>query len=313
MTAKGAAPAVPFFKRTRRRLRSAVIRAAAKVFALLPVALLGALGAGLGWLGFWLSTRERRRALATLAVAFPELGAAERRRIATAAFTHLGRSAGELIGIRQIDRDIEAWVEWPEASRARFDAALAKGRGVVFVTGHLGHWELLARRVGLAGYDANVVAKESWDERLTAAICAQRATARVNTIWRAKPDSAKLLLRVLRRGGFVGLLIDQDTDVKSVWVPFFGSLAKTPKGAADLVLRTGAAALVGFCVRTETGRFRFEVEEVEPPPGDDEAATLELTARFNRAIERAVRQWPEQWAWMHERWKSAPPAASPSP
>jgi KDO2-lipid IV(A) lauroyltransferase len=115
------------------------------------------------------------------------------------------------------------------------------------------------------------------------------------------------MLKTLRGNRLLGLLIDQDTSVQSVWVPFFGHLAKTPRAAADLALRTGAAPLLGFAVREGPGRYRVELHDVELPAGDGEAATVELTARLTAGIEAVIRRHPEQWVWMHQRWKSPPP------
>jgi Kdo2-lipid IVA lauroyltransferase/acyltransferase len=298
--------AVPRLKRWRRRMRSAVIRLFAWVLSRLPVRLLSLGGAVIGWLAYHLARTERQRALASLHVAFPQ--SPDNHQMARASFVHLGRVAGESLGARAIDADIETWVDWPAPSRAAFDAALRRGKGMVFVTGHVGHWELLARRVALAGYDTNVVGKETWDPRLTDSIESHRARAGVNTIWRAAPAAPRQILRALRRNGCLGLLIDQDTDVQSVWVPFFGRPAKTPRGAADLVLRTGAAAIVGFCTRIAPSRYRLEVREVPLPDMQGETAVVELTRRFNEAIEVAIRAAPEQWVWLHQRWKSPPPS-----
>jgi KDO2-lipid IV(A) lauroyltransferase len=202
---------------------------------------------------------------------------------------------------------VEAWVAWPEADRRVLDAALARKRGVVFVSGHVGNWELLARRVSLAGYPAQTIAKETTDPRLTALVERFRASGKLKSLWRGQDGAAKAMLRALRAGEILGMLIDQDTKVQSVFVPFFGAPAATPRAAADLALRTGAAVVMGFCQRQTTGRYALSMKELAvPSSGDREADALALTAAMTADIESAVRRAPEQWVWMHRRWKTQP-------
>lgn len=302
---------VPWTKRLRRRARFELLRLGVGALALLPLPALYALGALAARLAPLLARRTWARTLAGLAVAFPERSDAERRALARACFAHLGRCFAELAALRRLDPSLERLVDWPAESRATMEAALARKKGVLYVTGHLGHWELLARRVGLAGYPANVIAKESWHPKLTDAIDALRASGKVRTIWRGRPDAAKRMLKLLRAGEFLGVLIDQDTDVQSVWVPFFGRPAKTPRGVADLALRTGAAVLVGACQRGPDGRYVLTAEEIPVPAEDTEENVRALCATLNEKLEALIRRAPEQWVWFHERWKSPPPALQP--
>lgn len=294
----------PFRKRLRRRLRFEALRLVVGALSLLPATLASELGALLGALAGWLARGERRKALASLAVAFPEKTSADRRAIAGAMFRHLGRMAMELVAVRSIERHLETWVEWPSESKAVFERAWSKKRGVVFVTGHVGNWELLARRAGLAGYPVFTIAREASDSRTTAFLERFRSSGGVRSIWRGRPGAAKEMLRALKGGHFLGLLIDQDTSVQSVWVPFFGRLAKTPRAAADLALRTHAAVVIGFCHRVGRHRYRIAMREVPAPATAEESDVVALTAQLTQGIEEAISMHPEQWVWMHERWKS---------
>lgn len=287
-------------------MRYGLVRALVGVLSLLPVRWASGLGAFVGAVGSVLARGERRKALASLARAFPEKPEAERVALMRACFRHLGRMALELVCVRQLDARIDEWVDWTSESRAAFDECLGRKKGVVFVTGHVGNWELLARRAGLAGYPVFTIAREASDERTTALIESFRSTGGVKPIWRGRASAAKEMLRALKRGSFLGLLIDQDTRVQSVWVPFFGHLAKTPRAAADLALRTGAAVMTGFCHRVGKHRYRIVMREVQVPEGDGDALVTALTAKLTRGIEDAIREHPEQWVWMHERWKSPP-------
>jgi KDO2-lipid IV(A) lauroyltransferase len=290
----------PLRKRVKRTARYAVLRALLAVLSLLPIRFVSALGAWLGGLAFALASNERAKALASIERAFPTKSDVERAALARACFRHLGRSVLELACVAQLDRDVEDWVRWPAADRAVLEAALARGKGVVFVSGHVGSWELLARRVSLAGFPCQTIAKETSDPRTTALIESFREGSKLKSIWRGQSGAAKAMLRALKRGEILGLLIDQDTDVQSVWVPFFGLPAKTPRAAADLALRTGAAVVMGFCRREADGRYQLSMREL-PTSGLEATA---LTSRMTAEIEAAIRAAPEQWVWMHQRWKS---------
>ncbi len=288
-------------KRVKRAARYALLRTGIAVLASLPIRFASWLGAGFGVLAFALAGGERRKALASVEVAFPAMAQADRLALVRACFRHLGKMIFELVCVEQIDAVPDEWVRW--ADRTVLDAALARGKGVMFISGHVGNWELLARRVALAGYPCQTIAKETTDPRTTALIEKFRASSKLKSIWRGQPGAAKAMLRALRDGQILGMLIDQDTDVQSVWVPFFGRSAKTPRAAADLALRTGAAVVVGFCQREADGRYRVVMHEV-PTEGLD---AVSLTATLSAQIEAAVRAAPEQWVWMHRRWKSPPP------
>jgi KDO2-lipid IV(A) lauroyltransferase len=298
---------VPRLKRARRYVRYLFIRAALATLSLLPLGVCAWVGERLGLLAFVLVRGERRKALVSLSRAFPQKSEAERVALARACFRHLGGVAGELATSRQLDARRAELVEWPAADRARMDAALAKGKGVVFVTGHVGSWEVLARHVALEGYSAAVIGKETSDPHTTALVERFRNDGKLRVIWRGHNGAAKDMLRALRSNSILGLLIDQDTKVQSVWVPFFGHLAKTPRAAADLALRTGAVPMLGFGVRVGPGRYRISMQDVALPTSEGEAAVTELTAALTKGIEDAIRAHPEQWVWMHQRWKSPPP------
>jgi KDO2-lipid IV(A) lauroyltransferase len=298
----------PLRKRVKRRLRYLVLRAALALLSRLSWARAGRLGEALGGLGYRLAGAQRRRALSSLATAFPEKSPAEREALARAAFRHLGRALLELACVGELDRDPDRFIDWPKADREALATALGRGLGVVFITGHVGNWELLARRVALAGFPAQSIAREASDPDTTALVEGFRLRGGVRSIWRGQPGAARQMLRALKAGEILGLVIDQDTKVQSVFVPFFGTLAATPRAPADLVLRTGAALMVGFCQRQADGRYLLTMKELPvAPTGDGEADAVALTAQLSGEIEAAIRRHPEQWVWMHPRWKTRPP------
>jgi KDO2-lipid IV(A) lauroyltransferase len=272
------------------------------------------LGGALGALAFHLAGRSRRLALAHLAIAFPELSEGERLALARRSFIHLGRCALEVAAWRRIDPILDRYVELPPAGERILKEALARGRGLIFVTGHLGNWELLARRISRAGVPNAIIARAGGDRRWNEMAARIRATAGVTTHWREDAGTGRAIIRTLRGGRALGLLIDQDTRVQGVFVPFFGRLAHTPRAAADLALRFEAPVVV--CTSRRRGSdplagHLLDITEVpNPGPGEDrEVAVASLTARCTAILEVAIRRAPEEWVWMHSRWKTRPERA----
>lgn len=301
--------AVPPLKQAKRRVRSALIRLVIAALGWIPLGPALGLGGLVGRLAFLFARRTRQLAINHLAIAFEESTLEERRRLVRDMFVHLGRSALELASIRWYDRRLDEHVELPQAELLR--EVMARGRGMVFVMGHLGNFELLGRRVARAGVANAVIAKATWDEKLDERIVRFRADGGVTTFWREAPDTGRAIIRTFRTGKALGLLIDQDTDVQGVFVPFFGKLAFTPRAAADLAIRFGAPVVVATIYRKGKGpRDGHRVELLEIPfssaPPDREAEVLRLTAACTAALEAAIRRHPAEWVWMHERWRTRP-------
>lgn len=301
--------AVPFRKRARRFLRAHALLLLLALLGLLPLPLALRFGRWAGRMAFRLLGGERRRALAHLALAFPEKSEEERRTIARRMFESLGESALELAKLPAIDRILDRYIRFAPAAKETLKR-LASGSGAVMITGHIGNWELLLRRCIHAGFDAYAVGKESHDPRFTRLMEKVRGKERV--IWRGAPGASRQMLRVFRQNGYLALLIDQDTKVQGVFVPFFGRLAHTPRSPADLALRTGAGVAAIFIHRLPEGGHEISVRELSKPEGSGEEAVVELTTAMNQAIEEEIRRHPHEWVWMHERWKTRPnePAVS---
>ena len=294
--------------RLRRAVRTAAltgtVRLLAAAFALLPWRAAQAIGRGIGRLGWRASSalrlRDRRRTLEHLAVAFPELSEAERRRIARACYLHLGTVLGEMLWL--LTRDCRRLAEHLRTEGLdRVAAIRASGRPVVFFTGHCGNWELLAAAVNCSGLSMAVVARELDEEGLQRLLTRARGRFGTRVIDRGAPSAARELLRAMRDGA-VGMLIDQDTKVDGDWVPFFGRPAYTPIGAARLALHQDAAVIPCFVQRLEDGSHVARFDEPLELPADP----LEATAVMTERIEEHVRQVPEQWVWMHRRWRRQP-------
>jgi KDO2-lipid IV(A) lauroyltransferase len=243
-------------------------------------------------------------------VAFPEKSEAERDEIARASLVHLGMIAGEAVSMGNWEHRIDEYVEASPETVAALTRARARGKGVLLVLGHVGNWELTRR---LARYvpPCAAIAKRSWHAKIDAMTERFRAAGGLGTFWREDATTARNMLRLLKQGGALAILIDQDTNVQSVFVPFFGRLAATPRGAADLALRFGATVLVVTCRRRGPRRGDGHIiDAVDVPfdanPRDREAEVLRLTAACSALLEAAIRRHPEEWVWMHQRWKTRP-------
>jgi Kdo2-lipid IVA lauroyltransferase/acyltransferase len=312
------------WKLARRSIRAAAIRGGIRVLMLLPLPVATAIGAALGRAAWALSGGLRREMRASLSIAFPERSAAERDAIARASLVHLGRVGGEVITMRQWAARVDELVEAPPEAVATVERAWARRKGIIFVLGHIGNWELTSRLSRYVQPNA-AIAKRTWHRSLDAFSERFRAEHGVGTFWRDDPATGRSMLKLFKQGGALGILIDQDiADVQSVFVPFFGRLAATPRAAADLALRFGATLLVVTCHRRgprAADGHRLEVEEVpaHADAPDREAEVIRVTAACAAVQERAIRRHPEEWVWMHQRWKTRPPAeaeaqrAEPSP
>ena len=271
----------------------------------MPAAL--AVGRGLGTAAHALLATPRRLAVAHMGLAFPELDLATRRRLVRATFRHAGQAFAELSLFETILRRPDyVRLEGVEA----LDTALARGRGAIAVTGHVGNWELLAAWAAAIGYPITVVVRRVNDLRFHSLIVRFRAAAGVEVLVRDDPRFVAAVGDALRRNRVVAMLIDQDTRGAGVFVPFFGRPAHTPPGAALLALRARVPVVTAFIERRPEGGHLVRVAPVpaELPRGRE--GVRELTARLTAAIEAQIRRSPAEWVWWHERWRKQPSAAA---
>lgn len=258
-------------------------------------------GRAVGRLAYLVVPKERRRALDHLALAYPDLASAEHQRIARANFEHLGQSLFEIAWLPNLDATnlgIHTRFEGLDGMRT----AAESGKGVILFTGHCGNWEWMGAAMALAGLPIRTIARDIYDPRLNEFIVGFRRHFGVDSIGRGSESSARDILHTLRRGFVLAMLIDQNIRAENVVVPFFGMPAPTPVGAARLAVRAGAWAVAGFIERGADGiqTVRFE----DPIATTRDTDPVELTTAMTAAIERQIRRAPEQWVWMHRRWRS---------
>jgi Kdo2-lipid IVA lauroyltransferase/acyltransferase len=248
----------------------------------------------LGCLSPYIFRREARLAQEHLRATLPHLDAVKTTR---RMFVHFSESIWELSRLR-------LWVPKLDAQAKRvLDQALAEGKGVVFITGHVGNWEILGQAIAAAGYPIATIAKPFYDPRVTKWLDKWRTQRGLKILWRTQ-NSGKAILRVLRSNNLMAFLIDQDMKTAGDYVPFFGRPAFTPTTPAALALRTGAPVI--FCWHHRRGkRHQITVERViYGRTGDRQRDVLALTALLTARLENVIRAVPEQWVWMHRRWRT---------
>lgn len=260
-------------------------------------------GRAMGRLYRHLDARRRNLARTNLARAFPEMSPEEVEALSVRVFEHFGGVAAELFRALSHDpADALARVETEGAAIAR--DSLASGRGVFFLTAHLGNWEWAALGTGALGISAGVVARPLDNPLLDATLTRLRAST--GNIVIEKRDATRGMLRALRSGGAVGILNDQHAHPPdAVAAPFFGRLAATSSALAKLADRTEALIVPACAIRVAPARWRLTYE----PPLDvrtlsrEERGVERLTARLNGILESMIRSHPEQWLWLHNRWR----------
>lgn len=305
-----ASRSLPLPRSLRRRILYPFLAGSAAVLARVPPRLAYAVTDRLADAAYRLLPRERARMAAHLAIAFPERTEAERAAIARETFRHFGRVFVDAARLPAMTADEMAeWVRFHDPTGV-LETVRRRGQGALGITAHLGHWELLVACLSRRGMPCKAIAKRLRDERLHEMVVAMRAASGVGTITR--DEGARPLLRALREGFTLGLLIDQDTDVDGEFVPFFGRPAFTTRAPGVLHLATGAPVFTAFCVRADDGRYDVHVEPILPEvprglTGEAKAAAARaILVEATRRIEAAIRRHPTQWVWWHPRWKTQP-------
>lgn len=238
-----------------------------------------------------------------LEMAYPDRSEAWRRRVARASYRHLGRESVAMLRMSALDRDdlvARTRVEGLEAVQH----ALERGRGIVFVTGHLGNWEIGGAAVAARGVPVAAVALRQGNPLFDRDLVRTREELGMRVIY--KIDAPRSVLRTLNAGGTVALVADQNPIRGGIPVEFFGREANTARGPAVLALRSGAPVFLGVALRTEGGDHDYDVtlrEVPVEPSGDLEDDVHRLVQAYTVLLETAIREAPEQYFWHHRRWK----------
>ena len=290
-------------------LEYAIARGLLSGLGMLPRSLSIGLGRLLGQIAFLLPTRLRRTGERNLEIAFPELSRKEKRRLLRGCFDNLGRMLGEVSHFPRLTRDrLRSMIDYDQVGLAHLREAENAHRGVIFLTGHLGSWEILSFGWSALEYPINFLVRPMDNPRIEAMI--EKIRTRFGNRPIDKKSAAREALRVLREGGTLGILSDLNTQTREgVFVPFFGVPACTTAGIATLALKTDAVVIPTVAVWDRRQRKYFF--HGDPPielvrTGDREKDVEANTARFAAAMERLIRLYPDQWLWIHKRWNTRP-------
>jgi Kdo2-lipid IVA lauroyltransferase/acyltransferase len=287
----------------RHRLEYAAVRGVIALVRVMPHAVAAACGTALGLTFHRFDRRHRRTALANVAAAFPDRPVSEQRAIVRHAFGHFGRLLFAMLKFSTMTpAAMLARVEFEGEDHVQL--AHAQGRGVLFVTGHFGFWEIQAMVHALRLPPMAVLARVLDNRALNELLERIRTRTGNSVIYRQ--GTLRRVMRTLQAGRGVGILIDQHIVSRdAIYVDFFDRPAATTTAVAALALRTGAPVIPLFALPIGHGRYRMIYEHpVEPPSGDDGVeAVREFTQRCTDVLERYVRRDPQLWLWMHRRWR----------
>ena len=292
----------------RQRLEAGSLRFMVSFIGVLPRGIARALGAGVGAIAWRVLGRLRNVGLRNLEIAFPEKTDRDRREILRGEYRSLGWQIGEFCKMR-------GYTAAGASHFIRYDglehylAAREEGRGVLVLTGHLGAWELSSFYHSLMGYPMSLVIRRLDNPLVDSFVNAIRSLHGNRVVH--KDDFARGLLTAMHQGDTVGILMDTNmTPPQGVFVPYFGVEACTATALARVAMKTGAAVLPGFLVWEAAEKkyvLRFGERLKLVRTGNPEADIVANTALFTATIEAYVRRYPEQWLWVHRRWKTRPP------
>ncbi len=299
-----------FLKRFSRLGVFLLLKGIAWVTRILPWRIALWLGGTIGLFFFYFSKRYRTRSLESFQTAFgPNPCDIPANQIIRKSFKNLGKSLIEILNLNRLDRDqMNALVLWEGEEYLEN----TKDNGIILITGHIGNWELMGAALSMRGFRVHGIGAPLHDPRMDRWLIQLRSFWGVETISRGTPSSSRKILEILRKKELLAVLIDQDTKGKGVFVHFFNKKAYTPIGAAQLALRSNATTVTAFITRLPDDRHRITIEKpvllarTGNPKQDIEMNTAFFTAR----IEQHIRAYPDQWVWMHQRWKTeatAPP------
>lgn len=272
---------------------------------LLPKSVALVIGGWLGILAYRLATQQRRLAYEHIQQALDISDEATLKTIVKKCFTNLGKNIVEFMLLPRMNlKQIEQSVSFEGVEHV--ENALALGKGAIILTGHFGNWELLAASISTTVSPLTPIVRELRSPRLNALVSKYREKAGYSTIDRN--TGVRQALRCLRNNNLLGIVSDVDTSVNGVFVDFFGRPAYTPYGPIAFALKTGAVILPSFIIRQPDNTHQAIIE---PPLAlercDDKEKELVInTQKYTKVIESYIRKNPEQWIWMHQRWKTRP-------
>ena len=270
------------------------------------------LALNIAFLAFDVFRIRRRVTLQNLERAFPEFPQRRRRKIARGAYINLAIVGMEMLQARNLDpQQVISLVDLDADSEALYHELIKMGKGVVFVGGHYGNWELMAARTAAVGYSSSVIVQSQRNPLMDRDLTATRERLGFNIVGRGQ--AVRGMLKVLKEGGAAMILADQDAGMKDgLFVEFFGYPASTYQGPAIFSARSGAP-MVGATIHRRRGTYHLRYERLDdralaalPEDADEETLIRRLTGYYMKWLEQQIRRDPYQYLWLHKRWKSRP-------
>jgi len=296
-----------FRKNIKYTLLVVAIKVLLGVIRLLPRKVSMRLGAWLGALAFSLIKEERLKTISNLTTAYgSDKSVSEIEKMAREVWINLGKSGVEFAIKMGQDNPEEFFKDLEVSGNEYLQEAYQKGRGILGLISHMGCWEGTAMGLPMLGIPAYAIGKRLGNEKLNTLLFESRGKKGVPTL--ARGSSYKTILRTLKESNLIGILIDQDTDVRGVFVDFYSKPAHTPIGAAMLAMDSGAPVLPMFYLKKPDDTYVFIIEKEIPlaKTGNRRQDMEENTRRFHAVIEKYIKKYPTQWVWMHNRWKTTP-------
>jgi KDO2-lipid IV(A) lauroyltransferase len=283
-----------------------------KGLGLLPRPLARSFASGVARVLYALLPKLRKTAEVNLRIAFPGWNGAQRKSVIRGMIRNLGWMAAEFARLPRLTKEnIEQVVILD--GHENFLEGRRRGKGVLYLTGHIGAWELSSFAHALYGYPLHYMARRIDNKKIDALVNGYRCLSGDRPIF--KNESARVVLKVLKEAGTVGILADQNTmPEEAVFVDFFGKPASTTTGIARVALHTDAAVVPGYAVWDPVirkYRLRFEPPVELIRTGDSERDVTENTQKFTKVIEDIIRKYPDQWVWIHGRWNTQPKGEPP--
>ena len=274
------------------------------LFLYIPRKIALGFGVFIGDLIFYLSRKERAKAVKNLSIAFgSEKSTKEILNICRNCFRNLGKGLIEFLQLPRLNSyNLSKLVTFE--GRENMDNTLKKGKGGIILTAHIGNWELVGASGPLCGYKSNTIVRPTKLQLIDDWVNKRREKTGLKCIGRGA--SIKSALQCIKRNELLGILADVDTKVDGVFVDFFGKPAYTPRGPVSIALKTGCALLPTFIIRQKDNTHRLIIEKpIELKiTGDTEEDIRYNTEVYTKIIESYIRKYPEQWIWLHDRWKT---------
>lgn len=267
------------------------------------------IGRLIGFLAYHIDSRHRRVGRKNLKMVFgDEKSRTERRRLLKKLYRHLGMVFVEMLRMEKMLHRGRYRHIVRLSGFERIEPLIASGRPIIFVTGHIGNWELLGAVMSILYPPFYTIARRMDNPLIDRLLYKNRSAVGMKVL--DKHGSARLLLSILKNGGRIGILIDQNAPVDNIFIDFLGVKASTTRAVPLLALRTGAVIMPGYCYRVGDG-CKYVIEAgraIYPDPNAPrEAEIMRIAEAYTRQIERWIRARPEQWLWLHRRWKTRPP------